>query len=809
MIARCAPFVVVVFLTACGAGDLDRTNPNDRANARCGNASLDPGEVCDDGNAIDDDNCRRDCTLAFCGDGVTRRDIEAGQPGFEECDDANTEGSDGCSAACLLEACGNGRVDPGEDCDDGNTDNDDRCTTACAPPACGDGFVQTGEVCDDSNTIDSDACRADCRAAARCGDGITRTDLNETQEGFEACDDGNIDEEDGCASTCRIQGCGDGITQSDEACDDGDQRDNNACRADCQAYARCGDGVRRVDLEPGHEGFEECDDGNRIDYDACTSDCARARCGDGVLRSDIDAGEADFEQCDDGNDEDTDDCLNRCTVAVCNDGVLQADSAEVCDDGNDDSADGCTVNCREHACMDGFLQDEEECDDGNGQNADGCTRACTVAVCGDGIHRRYGYDEEGVQIELSVEDEGFEPCEDGNEVNDDACLNACTIARCGDGVLRRDLAPENAELYEDCEDDNDESGDGCAGCRVEPVQLAAGHGHVCLRLADGRVSCAGRNHVGQLGNGQIGGHNLVFHPVADLESARTIAAGSHTSCAIKNDGTLWCWGTVALGGNVNQFQRRTPIRVGQHDNIEKVSISENRTICYITAEAQMFCVGDNDRQTLAGRRCWDTPCAVGPAGAFEVALGSRHTCLLLGDGRVFCWGYNREGNLGRNTTSTRDTPTPAEIYRASGFAAIGAGGGQRTCALHRAGTVYCWGAGGTDQGWLGNNQRVAYSDRPLAVYGLSEATQLAVGVSHACATRQNGSVWCWGSPLGYGEQDTSLRPRETTLAGGSGMAMESSVTFQLRDRRLFWLGRSEARQESNGELALQLTAWPH
>ena len=119
-------------------------------------------------------------------------------------------------------------------------------TDLCQPPGCGDGLLYRDEVCDDGNTDDTDACRKRLfRGTASCGDGVTRTDLNETQEGYEACDDANNDEEDGIASTCRIQGCGDGIRQSDEFCDDGDTRDDNACRADCQAAARCGDGVRR------------------------------------------------------------------------------------------------------------------------------------------------------------------------------------------------------------------------------------------------------------------------------------------------------------------------------------------------------------------------------------------------------------------------------------------------------------------------------------------------------------------------------------------------------------------------------------
>src|SRR5262245_33144671 len=60
----------------------------------CGNGRLEPGEECDDGNAIDGDGCHHDCTLEACGDGV----VVAG----EECDDGNAIDGDGCDHNCTL-----------------------------------------------------------------------------------------------------------------------------------------------------------------------------------------------------------------------------------------------------------------------------------------------------------------------------------------------------------------------------------------------------------------------------------------------------------------------------------------------------------------------------------------------------------------------------------------------------------------------------------------------------------------------------------------------------------------------------------
>ena len=71
----------------------------------CGNAHLDPGEVCDDGNTLDGDGCSRDCMSdETCGNGI----VDKG----EACDDGNTRDGDDCSHDCLSdERCGNGVTD--------------------------------------------------------------------------------------------------------------------------------------------------------------------------------------------------------------------------------------------------------------------------------------------------------------------------------------------------------------------------------------------------------------------------------------------------------------------------------------------------------------------------------------------------------------------------------------------------------------------------------------------------------------------------------------------------------------------------
>jgi len=146
-----------LFTLAVGAGGCRITVVDD---GFCGDAIVDPGEECDDGNNRNGDGCDSICLFELCGDAVL-------DPG-EECDDGNNVSGDGCSRNCLIEGaafCGDGIIDPGEECDDGNNFNGDGCSADCfieTAGFCGDGFIDPGEDCDDGNNFDGDGCSADC-----------------------------------------------------------------------------------------------------------------------------------------------------------------------------------------------------------------------------------------------------------------------------------------------------------------------------------------------------------------------------------------------------------------------------------------------------------------------------------------------------------------------------------------------------------------------------------------------------------------------------------------------------------------------
>ncbi len=258
----------------------------------CGNGVVEGDEECDDQNDVDDDGCRNDCTLAFCGDGIVWQ-------GAEQCDDQNDDNSDACLDTCVMASCGDGYTHEGvEDCDDANAIDDDDCTNSCVwgPSECGNGITEGAEECDDQNDDNTDNCTELCMLNV-CGDGYPHSV-------FEQCDDGNDEQNDACLNDCTLPACGDGFVNPEaEDCDDQNNIETDACLSTCTA-ASCGDNFI-------YDGVEVCDDGvNDNSYNGCGVDCTQLGpfCGDGNLDT-IDGSD---EECDDGNNEDLDGCSADC-----------------------------------------------------------------------------------------------------------------------------------------------------------------------------------------------------------------------------------------------------------------------------------------------------------------------------------------------------------------------------------------------------------------------------------------------------------------------------------------------------------------
>ncbi|RIB35140.1 MAG: hypothetical protein BXU00_02990 [Candidatus Nanoclepta minutus] len=281
------------------------------------------------------------------------------------------------------------------------------------------------------------------------------------------------------------------------------------------------------------------------------------------------------------------------------------------------------------------------------------------------------------------------------------------------------------------------------------VQSIGGASHSCALKSDGTVWCWGGNWYGQLGDGTTTNRYTPVQ-VRGLTNVTQIALGASHSCALRSDGTVWCWGWNSDGqlGDNTTTNRYTPVQVRGLTNVVQIALGEAHS-CALKSDGTVWCWGGNWYGQLGDGTTTNryTPVrVVNLTNVVQIALGEAHSCALRSDGTVWCWGWNSYGQLGDGTTTNRYTPVQVGGLTNVTQIALGA---AHSCALKSDGTVWCW--GWNSYGQLGDGTTTnRYT--PVQVRGLANilstlinVTQIALGNAHSCALRSDGTVWCWGN----------------------------------------------------------------
>ncbi len=182
-------------------------------------------------------------------------------------------------------------------------------------------------------------------------------------------------------------------------------------------------------------------------------------------------------------------------------------------------------------------------------------------------------------------------------------------------------------------------------------------------------------------------------------------------------------------------------------------------VCKTSCSADADCTGGTFCHSGACRR---------PAVA--ITAGYAHTCALLADGSVQCWGSNTDGALGRGTVSTTEPfayANPAPVSGLGGNVTAIAAQFFGTCALLGDATVRCWGRNAF--GELGNGTITSGNTQgigaPGTVTGLGRpVTAISAGGGFACALLNDNTLWCWGDD-GYGQLGDGMARTEFGATG--------------------------------------------
>lgn len=413
-------------------------------------------------------------------------------------------------------------------------------------------------------------------------------------------------------------------------------------------------------------------------------------------------------------------------------------------------------------CGDGLIVTPEQCDDGNSNSADGCSADCrwetirivaggqqSCAVGANGVAKCWGDNSFG---ELGLGDtrsRGIRSTDMGDalpsvwierdrQVRDlvQGHRHACAVL--DDGVVRcwgaNFSGIRNAEVFLDF--------------GQPPLAITAGAFHTCVVFVDGVLVCWGYNGYGQLGVGDgrdrdpfTGADASDMNAVEFGQStqATAVAAGGNHTCAIVTGGAVRCWGKNDVGqlglGNMDNRGEQpddmnpsvSTVDLGNGRRATSLAAGDAHT-CAILESGAVKCWGYNAAGQLGLGDFRNRGGASGQMGdllpevdlggvpAVALALGDLHTCVLLADGRVDCWGGNADGQLGRGDSQTRATPGVI----AGQSLAVDLGSGQRVrsiragtrhnCSLLESGAVKCWGYNAAGQ--LGIGSQLARGDQP-------------------------------------------------------------------------------------------------
>jgi alpha-tubulin suppressor-like RCC1 family protein len=322
------------------------------------------------------------------------------------------------------------------------------------------------------------------------------------------------------------------------------------------------------------------------------------------------------------------------------------------------------------------------------------------------------------------------------------------------------------------------------------LKLRSGRTHVCAQ-SSAALQCWGSNGVGELG-AVMQSTGLVTVPLPSA-AITDFDLGLYTSCAVISN-TVNCWGNGAQGqlGNGALLSSNTPQQTGL---ISATAVAAGESHACAIAGGLVKCWGQGELgagAVISSAVPIDVSGLV--SGVTAIDIGSNHTCAARGADGVFCWGLNQYGQSGVDIGLKPTVQLPITV---TGMLAVPvkklALGTFHSCALLMDGDVRCW--GGNSYGQLGAGVPITR----ISVYTATQvvlnrpALDLSASYLTTCATLDDGNVRCWGyggeGQLGNGSGGNTA-PVAVTQLNTFGIAMPLA------------LSATGVEQEPNGNISV-------
>ncbi len=272
------------------------------------------------------------------------------------------------------------------------------------------------------------------------------------------------------------------------------------------------------------------------------------------------------------------------------------------------------------------------------------------------------------------------------------------------------------------------------------VQLASGYDKHCALLVNGSISCWGPNDKGLIPNSSS---RYLTEPttLTGVTDAVQIAVGHADSCAVLKSGKVMCWGFVVGDGITDEeaskmyYVKSSPVEIQGLQDMVEISMGVRRS-CGRDIKGQVICWNNFPTRVNAERKVLPLPMK-----AKNISMSDSQLCVAFEDGSAQCLDKANIASSGLAVSSLGDLSKLKKVQQI-------VAGDLHSCALLENARVYCWGAnsyGALEHGLFNK------SDLPVLIEGISDVVQLSIGNTATCALDKNHHAYCWGDDESWGE----------------------------------------------------------
>jgi len=236
------------------------------------------------------------------------------------------------------------------------------------------------------------------------------------------------------------------------------------------------------------------------------------------------------------------------------------------------------------------------------------------------------------------------------------------------------------------------------------TNVSVGNKHSAVIKSDGTLWSWGKNNNGQLGNAGIVERVELMQEDTNSTDWSTLSAGRDFTIALKNDGSMWGWGSNEFGqiGNAQYKERRVPVQEDTNaTDWRSISAGGNHSSA-IKVDGSLWSWGKNDDGVLGDGTYTSSRAQVQESSLSQwesVSSGFNHTLAIKNDGTLWAWGSNYYGQLGDGTVEDKNSPTLISQERWSSIS----GGKNFSIGVKEDGTMWSWGYNAQKQLGLGDD----------------------------------------------------------------------------------------------------------